>query len=128
IVSMPYFLASRGLEICASSPLTKIWPASRLYAPDRILMRVDLPAPLWPSSATTSPGWRSTEASSTARMPPKAIEMFRMSTSGVPVRSTRAFVSATIVPPLDAFPVHGVEPHRDHQHGAHDDALQRRID
>ena len=46
------------------------------------MIRVDLPAPLWPRSPTTSPGWRSTVTSSTALMPPKAMEMLRISTSG----------------------------------------------
>src|SRR5687767_7230953 len=48
-------------------------------------MSVDLPAPLWPSTATTSPGWRLMLTPSTAFTPPKALRISRSSTRGVEV-------------------------------------------
>ena len=46
-------------------------------------MRVDLPAPFWPSSACTSPGNRSKLTSRSAFTAPKLFEMLRNSSSGV---------------------------------------------
>src|SRR5438128_9403754 len=48
------------------------------------LTRVDLPAPLSPTRATTSPAWTSTDAPSSAWTEPKDLVMFRIEISGVP--------------------------------------------
>src|SRR4051794_10566656 len=58
-------------------------------------MSVDLPAPLPPTRATTSPGYRSTVTSSTARMPPKETRMSRISTTGMPPRCDGGTVVST---------------------------------
>src|SRR6185369_16494287 len=47
-------------------------------------MRVDLPAPFWPISATTSPGEIDRLTSSTARMPGNRFDMFRAVTTAAP--------------------------------------------
>src|SRR5215211_6408060 len=56
-----------------SRPSRVIRPASRRYAPVRILIRVDLPAPFWPMTACTSPRPTASEAPSRARTPGKAL-------------------------------------------------------
>src|ERR1051325_4753318 len=53
-------------------------PASRGWTPARILMRVDLPAPFSPSSATISPAPTSIPASASACVPPKCFDTPRM--------------------------------------------------
>ena len=47
-----------------SSPSIRMRPAVGGYTPQMILTSVDLPAPLSPTSATTSPAWTSSEKSS----------------------------------------------------------------
>src|SRR3546814_14326621 len=81
-------------------------------------MSVDLPAPFWPSTPTTSPGERSTVTSSTAWTPPKRLQMLRISTRGVPLRA---------MPPPSApvTIVDHVEPHGGDQHQADDDVAHR---
>ncbi len=53
---MPAFRATAGPVRAIRPPLTLIVPSSGLIAPERVLSRVDLPAPLCPTSPTTSPG------------------------------------------------------------------------
>ena len=53
-VAMPRSLASRGELKWVSSPSTRSWPSSWRWTPERILMNVDLPAPLSPSTQVTS--------------------------------------------------------------------------
>ena len=55
-VSIPHRLASAGEWNLTSRPSNEIVPASGRYTPDMILTRVDFPAPLSPTSATTSAG------------------------------------------------------------------------
>ena len=54
-VPMPAWLASRGELNSTSLPSIMILPEVGLCTPERILIKVDLPAPLSPSSAWTSP-------------------------------------------------------------------------
>src|SRR5690606_6363922 len=63
---------------------------------------------------------RSTETSSTAWMPPKAMEMLRISTSGV-------LAPVIMVLLLDPPAVDRIEPYGDDQHDTDNDVLQRRI-
>src|SRR5690349_10223054 len=66
-------LASAKLTVAPSS---QIVPELGACTPETILTSVDLPAPLSPTSATISPACRSSEKSSMATMPPKALRMF----------------------------------------------------
>ena len=59
IVSMPSRMARLGLPMRTCSPSISIVPSSGLSTPARILMRVDLPAPLSPTRPRTSPRWMS---------------------------------------------------------------------
>src|SRR4051812_27590772 len=52
---MPRAVASWGREIVTRSPPKRISPASGGWIPAIAFTRVDLPAPLSPTSATTSP-------------------------------------------------------------------------
>jgi hypothetical protein len=55
-VSIPASRASCGFLKWTGRPFIVISPESGTYAPVRHLMRVDLPAPLSPMTASTSPG------------------------------------------------------------------------
>src|SRR3954454_25244796 len=58
-------------------------PGSGSWYPARILIRVDLPQPFWPTSARTSPGWISRSTSISARCPGNVLDRPRISTAGV---------------------------------------------
>jgi hypothetical protein len=73
-VAMPRSLASRGELKCVSSPSTSICPSSWRCTPDRILMNVDLPAPLSPSTQVTSWAFTPTLMSFSATTLPKYFE------------------------------------------------------
>src|SRR6478672_2281662 len=82
----------------AGSPLIRISPESGRCAPDSTFISVDLPAPLPPTSPTTSPGRRSTLTLSTAWTPPKETRMLRISTIGLePAPPVGVAVSAVVV-------------------------------
>ncbi len=55
-MEIPSAVAAAGDVTWRSSPSNQNVPASARKIPDTTLMRVDLPAPLSPTSATTSPG------------------------------------------------------------------------
>ena len=55
MVAMPSSSAATGSGMVTGSPCHTISPPSGWYAPERILMSVDLPAPFWPSTQCTSP-------------------------------------------------------------------------
>src|SRR5712691_6934853 len=129
---MPRALASRGLPIATGCPLTRICPESGGRAPDSVLMSVVFPAPLPPTSPTTSPVWRSIVTRSTARTPPKETWMFRSSTSGIRAGVGAGvgvagcwliIVRSTHPPPHDRVQADG----RDEHHADHD-VLGRRVD
>src|SRR5260221_11598430 len=71
-------------------PLTRICPESGGRAPESVRMRVVFPARFPPTRPTTSPAYRSSVTSRTARTPPKETWMLRISTSG-----TRCVVGAS---------------------------------
>src|SRR5579872_1001242 len=56
---MPRRMAAFGEVISTRSPSIRISPWSGLWTPERILISVDLPAPLSPTRPTTSRDWRS---------------------------------------------------------------------
>src|SRR6266508_3732656 len=129
---MPSALASRGLVIETGRPSTRICPPSGGWAPDRARISVDLPAPLPPTSPTTSPAWRSTVTSHTAWTPPNATLMLRISTSGGDPSFGGVGVVAVSVIDL-VLCLRGpaaeqrVEPHGCDEHGADHDVLDRRV-
>src|SRR5580704_2452612 len=58
-----------GPSIVTGLPSTSIVPLSAMYAPARIFISVDLPAPFSPTSACTSPAATSKDTPSSARTP-----------------------------------------------------------
>jgi len=67
---MPSPIASVVPVICTGSPSNAIAPLSAVTAPDRILIRVDLPAPFSPTRACTEPAATSMSACRIARTAP----------------------------------------------------------
>src|SRR6266850_4287584 len=81
---MPAFRASRGEVKRTGSPSTASVPSSGGWTPERVLMSVDLPAPLSPSRQLISPARTARETPSRATTAPKYFEMLRASRSGGP--------------------------------------------
>src|ERR1700731_1899555 len=73
-----------------STPSILIVPASGRISPERMPIRVDLPAPFSPSRQCTSPRWRERSTRSLASTPGNAFVIPESSTNAVPV-SLRAF-------------------------------------
>ena len=80
---MPRSSAVRGDEITVSTPSTRIVPASGRFSPERIPIRVDLPAPFSPSRQCTSPRRRVRSTRSFASTPGNAFVIPTSSTIGV---------------------------------------------
>ena len=72
---MPRSLASLGDLMLTLFPSRKKDPASAEYAPAKTFIKVDLPAPLSPTSAITSPRATSKSASRRACSPPKLLSI-----------------------------------------------------
>ena len=69
-VAMPWSSACRGEEKLTSLPSTLTVPSVCPCSPDMILIRVDLPAPLSPSTQVTSPAPTRRLIPSSARIAP----------------------------------------------------------
>ena len=64
-------------------PSHSMTPSSSGFTPAIALTRVDLPAPLSPTRATTSPAWISSSTSVSAWTAPKRLETPRNASTGV---------------------------------------------
>src|SRR5688572_28667199 len=115
-------LASRGFEIDTTSPLTRISPESAGRAPESTRISVDLPAPLPPSSPTTSPAWRSMDTSRTTLTPPNATLISRISTCGGEATVATSLSSLGVAPAVQRVEAHGED---EHDAGHH--VLPRRV-
>src|SRR4051812_28978048 len=82
---MPSSVASVGVVTRTGLPSNKYSPESAVWTPAITFTRVDLPAPLSPTSATTSPACTSTDAPRSACSDPKCFWMFRIEINGVPL-------------------------------------------
>src|SRR6202142_1582564 len=115
---MPFARASSTLFGRYGSPCRNISPESCFWKPERILISVDLPAPLSPSRPSTSPLRRCRLTSRSAVTGPKRLEMCstRSTSSGAELGGTTVSVgivsSATAVPPARALDI-DVDRHRD---------------
>jgi hypothetical protein len=78
---MPEFMASRVLRGTNSFPLKRIVPPLRRWAPVRILISVDLPAPFSPTMQWTVFLSMSKDTSRRASTPGNRLVMFRISSS-----------------------------------------------
>src|SRR3954453_14989755 len=106
-----------------SSPLTTSRPSSGFWKPEMILISVDLPAPLSPSSPSTSPLRRCTLMSRSAVTGPKRLEMCSTRSTSSEARASSAVrirSSAKGAPLSHASDVH-VDDHRDEDRHAQDE-------
>jgi hypothetical protein len=94
-VAIPRSMASRGESKRTSSPSSAMAPLVGWWTPEKILIRVDFPAPLSPSRHVTCPALTSMEMSSRATTCPKYFE--------TPLASMRGASFAIIVPPMLAY-------------------------
>src|SRR5260370_25190269 len=78
---MPRDKASAGEERIASAPPMRYVPESGRCTPDRILISVDLPAPLSPRTQSTSAGGRAIDTSVSATTLPKRLATLYVSSS-----------------------------------------------
>src|ERR1700722_8494440 len=91
-----------------SLPQYLMVPVSGLCTPEMVLIKVDLPAPLSPAKARTSPGCRVNDTSLSAWRPPKRFEICSRSSRG---SLLEGFI--TLFPP--AF-LHLINQHRDNDY------------
>ena len=84
-VAIPLARASRGESNSTGSPSNRYSPSLGLCTPERVLMSVDLPAPLSPSRQVTSPARTNIDTSWRAITDPKYLETFLTSRIGGPV-------------------------------------------
>ena len=92
------------------------------------LISVDLPAPLSPSSASTSPWWTSRSTSSRASTAPKRLVAPRTASAGVPRRRDHVTGRLQHAEPLLEPAAHDVGLDGEHDDDADDDRLQERVD
>src|SRR5262245_51665794 len=116
---MPQARASCGVAKSTRPPSKRISPSSQRCTPEIALMRVDLPAPLSPASATTSPACSSIDTLSSACTPPKRLETLRTESSGA---------ASVILPSSGEAPLALVDQHGDDDHDADGDELPERLD
>src|ERR1700722_9889319 len=93
-----------------SLPQYLIVPVSGLCTPEIVLIKVDLPAPLSPAKASTSPGWRVNDTSLSAWRPPKRFEICSRSNRGSLFEVSIALFPSTFL--------HLINQHRDNDHYA----------
>src|SRR5918996_6401762 len=93
---MPWSSDLRGESKCTWAPSTLRVPSVCGCNPEMILMRVDLPAPLSPSTQVTSPAFTVRLTPSRARIAPYAFPTPSISTSGVPTFSVRSACSTMV--------------------------------
>src|SRR5215212_5592778 len=81
---MPSAVADWGLLTCTGLPSNRYSPSSIWLMPAMVLIRVDLPAPLSPTSAVTLPAWAAKSTSVSAWTAPKRLLTPRSSSRGAP--------------------------------------------
>src|SRR5271156_3604106 len=119
MVSIPLSRASCGEEKETRRWSSSISPLSSWKTPETAFIRVDLPAPLSPARATTSPGCTSSETPASAWTPPKCLVALRT----VRIGAVSLNLAPSQKPPLCLVDQHGNDDHR-----AHRDELPERLD
>src|ERR1700691_6154119 len=130
---MPFARASSTLFGSYGWPCSHILPASCFWKPEMILISVDLPAPLSPSSPSTSPFLRCRLTSRSAVTGPKRLAMCstRRTSSGAeagPTTSCSASRSTTAGVPPAHTPDIDVGGHRDDDREARVEEQVVRVD
>src|ERR1700735_2801068 len=116
---MPLSRASCGEEKAMRRRSSWISPTSSWKTPEIALIRVDLPAPLSPARATTSPGCTSSETPASAWTPPKCL---------VALRTVRMGARSLNLAPSQKLALRLVDQHGNDDHRAHRDELPERLD
>src|ERR671915_776395 len=130
---MPWSSDWRGEVKCTSAPSTFTVPSVCGCSPEMILMRVDLPAPLSPSTQVTSPAFTVRLTPSRARIAPYAFPTPSISTSVVPTFRVRSACSMIVSVMTSAPPVEGVvldvevQDDREQQHRAEEELEPVRV-
>src|ERR1700733_5194148 len=106
---MPLSRPSCGETNATRRPSRNISPSSVWNTPEIALISVDLPAPLSPAKATTSPGKTSNETLLRAWTPPKCLDT---------LRTTRIGASSLNLPPSQEPTLRLVDEHGDYNHSA----------
>src|ERR1700722_6009500 len=119
MVSIPLSRASCGEEKETRRWSSSISPSSSWKTPEMALIRVDLPAPLSPAKATTSPGCTSSETPASACTPPKCL---------VALRTARMGARSLSLAPSEVATLCLVDQHGNDDHRAHRDELPERLD
>src|SRR5882672_4416298 len=120
---MPAARASRGPPNRTLAPSMRNSPSSCGWTPDRILIRVDLPAPLSPSTHVTSPARTSIEMSFSAITLPKYLLTWRTSRRGAPLW----LMASSTAGARGAPPDEGVHAHGDEQDHAEEGEVPVRV-
>src|SRR5271154_434133 len=118
MVSIPLSRASCGEEKETRRWSSSISPLSSWKTPETALIRVDLPAPLSPARATTSPGCTSSETPASACTPPKCL---------VASRTVRMGARSLNLAPSQKLALRLVDQHGNDDHRAHRDELPKRL-
>src|SRR3954466_1975806 len=128
--SMPSERAWSTERSSTSSPLTTIRPSSGFWKPEMVLISVDLPAPLSPSSPRTSPLRRCRLMSRSAVTGPKRLPTCstRRTSSEARASSGRTTRSSRIAASLSHAADVDVDHHRDEDGHAEDEVEVVRID
>src|SRR5271170_1305283 len=119
MVSIPLSRASCGEEKETRRWSSSISPLSSWKTPETAFIRVDLPAPLSPARATTSPGCTSSETPASACTPPKCL---------VALRTVRMGARSLNLAPSQKLALRLVDQHGNDDHRAHRDELPERLD
>src|ERR1700722_7986915 len=114
---MPLSRPSCGETNATRRPSRTISPSSAWNTPEIALISVDLPAPLSPAKATTSPGKTSRETLFNAWTPPKCLET---------LRTPRIGASSLNLPSSQKTTLRLIDEHRNNDHGADRDELPER--
>src|ERR1700677_3099455 len=119
MVSIPLSRASCGEEKETRRWSSSIAPSSSWKTPEMAFISVDLPAPLSPAKATTSPGCTSSETPASACTPPKCL---------VALRTVRMGARSLNLTPSQEPALRLVHQHGNDDHRAHRDELPERLD
>src|SRR5450631_2965849 len=116
---MPLSRASCGEENEIFRPSSSISPSSSWKTPEMALISVDLPAPLSPASATTSPGKTLSETLSSACTAPNCFEA---------LLTARIGACSLSLPSSEIAALGLIDEHRDDDDAADRDELPERLD
>src|SRR5919197_1379147 len=96
---MPRFMAWRGVAMSTLTPSTRISPSLARCTPDRMLISVDLPAPLSPTRPSASPRLKSSVTPFSACTPEYHLCRLRTEMMASPFMASRLHLDGAGTPP-----------------------------